>query len=149
MEKSRQEKWKFAVRRFEEMKLKFSAKKGEIVIHINGHNVYYFPTKEWYSSKLFADGRGFENLMNELQRLQGTNINYTKFYEYWCIDKEAYRVTGQVNEPMFRSTNFQEASDFKAKNPQSVIVRTGIGHKGIIFQQITRHEINSRYSKSI
>lgn len=72
------------MRKFEEMKLKFHMKQGQIVIDINGQKIYYYPKKEWYSSRLFEDGRGFENLMIELKKLTSNKVNYQKFYEY-CV----------------------------------------------------------------
>lgn len=72
--------------------------------------------------------------------------NYKKCYYYWCVNGEDFRAKGRVETPLFSTQIFTEASEFKSKNPQSVIVRTGIGHKGIIFQQITRHEVRSKFS---
>ena len=128
------------------MKLKFITKKGQIVIDINGQKIYYYTNREWFSSKLFEDGRGFDNLIVNLTRLIGSKPVPAKRYEYWCVDKEAYRVTGKVEIPMFSTTVFQEASDFKRNNPQSVIVRTCISGSRIVYQQITRHEVMSKYT---
>lgn len=122
------------------------ATRGTIIISVGNAKVIYYPNREWYSTPLFQDGRGLNNLINKLENLnKKPNVGSSGWF-YWNVDKEEFRSKGKVEVPMFSTTVFQEASDFKRNNPQSVIVRTCISGSRIVYQQITRHEVMSKYT---
>lgn len=80
---------------------------------------------------------------------QNPTLRYNQGWWYWNVDREEFRAKGKVDLPLFSTKVFQEAQDFKNAHPNSIIVRTKVGMNGITYQQVTRHEVKTRFSKSV
>lgn len=125
----------------------FEAKKiskSVVSIEFKGSTVLYYPRKEWFSGAKVKDGRGFENLMNQLTAKKKEVPSPTgSITQYWLIDKGLFRQQRFVYEPIYVSSDKEECRTKRQFYPNAVMVKTVFSAQGkdkirIHYQQVNR-----------